>query len=223
MRTTNCYHDSHVPDIHTLQTAIANRDTSAIIAMMFEDKRPRLKRGFYKEDDLWDFKEDIPPIQKSARSAWAKIAAHVLAFHNHKGGVLIFGISDASYSYTGCSEILDTKRFNDKIRRYCGDRFWVSFSREFIGADQRYLGVAVITPRSHTVLYALADSPSEKTGEPYLKKGDLCIRTADQTRILTHTARHPNRSVCQSDITGTTSYYLRRRRKLVPCPTTGLA
>ena len=162
---------------------IANRDIKGILDLMFSRSPVTPRYGFFKEDEYWDYKEEIPAVAKGHEAEWASIAADVLAFHNVKGGILIFGIRNKDFNFVGCSNVLDQKPFNDKLRRYIGDRFWVSFSREFIQYNQRYLGVAVVPARSHATLRAMADSP-ETDGKRYLKTGDLCIREGDETRVI---------------------------------------
>jgi hypothetical protein len=122
-------------------------------------------------------------LGKANEAQWAKVAADVLAFHNQDGGILLFGIRDADYRFLGTRILLDTKAFNDKIRKHCGDRFWVSFSREFIQPDQRYLGVAMVPPKGYSHQRVLRDGPLSG-GKPTIKTGDLCVRIGDQTRIL---------------------------------------
>jgi hypothetical protein len=146
---------------------IANRDPGSILELMFEQDPVRVRRGFFTEDELWDYKQDIPSPSKGNEIQWAGIAADVLAFHNHKGGVLIFGIRNSDFRFTGATSAIDTKLFNDKIRRYVEDRFLVSFSREAIQFDQRYLGLAVIPPRrSSVVLSAATSPPCERSHNP---------------------------------------------------------
>jgi tetratricopeptide (TPR) repeat protein len=165
---------------------ISNRNSSGILEVMFQrvsPNPPSVRDGFFKEDELWDYKQDIPPSGRGNDAQWANIAADVLAFHNTRGGVLVFGIRNGDFQFTGASHSFDTKLFNDKIRRYVGDRFWVSFSREYIQHDQRYLGLAVIPPKAHAAIRVLADSPPIG-GRQSLKIGDLCIRRGDETKIL---------------------------------------
>jgi tetratricopeptide (TPR) repeat protein len=166
-----------------LQKQIARRNPQGILDVIFQRNPLSLRDGFFKEDELWDFKEDIPPIGKGNEVQWANIAADVLAFHNHKGGVLIFGVRNRDFQFVGATHRFDTKLFNDKIRRYVGDRFWVSFSREFIQYDQRYLGLAIVPPKNHAAIRAMGDAP-DIGGRQVLKVGDLCVRVADETKIL---------------------------------------
>jgi hypothetical protein len=169
--------------LYPLEKHIANRNTQGIIDIFFDRSPLTVRYGFYKEDELWDYKAEVPASARGNDAEWAKIAADVLAFYNTKGGVLIFGVRDNDFKFTGATNKCDTKLFNDKIRRYVGDRFWVSFSREFIQADQRYLGIAIIPPKAHAALRAMGDGPAVG-GRQYLKTGDLCIREADSTRVL---------------------------------------
>jgi Putative DNA-binding domain len=165
-----------------LANHIANRDPGSILELMFQQDPVRVRRGFFTEDELWDYKQDIPSPSKGNEGQWAGIAADVLAFHNHKGGVLIFGIRNSDFRFTGATSGIDTKLFNDKIRRYVEDRFLVSFSREAIQFDQRYLGLAVIPPRRSSVVLSAAASPPVN-GRTILREGDLCMRIGDETRI----------------------------------------
>jgi len=66
---------------------------------MFKSEAPILKPGFKTENELWDFKSDCPKPGKEEPLAWANIAKDTLAFHNNKGGIIIFGIDDNDYSF----------------------------------------------------------------------------------------------------------------------------
>lgn len=96
-----------------------------------EELSPNLKEALLTSDgnevakktegELWDYKETIEfsdPVDVS------KLATRVLAFHNNKGGVLIFGIGErgANYKIVGfpTSKILDNSRIIDKLRKYIG-------------------------------------------------------------------------------------------------------
>jgi Putative DNA-binding domain len=122
--------------LESLRRQIARRNPSGILDIMFQRNPFGLRDGFFKQDELWDYKGDIPAISKGNEIQWANIAADVLAFHNRNGGVLVFGIRNRDFRFVGATHRFDTKLFNDKIRRYVGDRFWVSFSRGFIQYDQ---------------------------------------------------------------------------------------
>ena len=166
-----------------LQKQIAKRSVKGVLQEVFTTNPIKPTYGYFREDELWDYKLDIPPSSRGNEVAWANIACDVLAFHNNKGGVLFFGIHDKTFQFVGATNVLDTKLFNDKIRKYIGDRFWVSFSREWIQENQRYLGVAIIPPRTVTPLFAMAEGPIVQ-GKKTLGIGDYCIRLGDETKVL---------------------------------------
>ncbi len=166
-----------------LKQLIRNREVKGVLRIVFKEDSCELQTGIHREDQLWDFKEDCPSPGKASDIEWAKISADVLAFHNQEGGIIFFGIRNSDYKFVGATVSLDTKLFNDKIRKYCGDKFWVSFSREFITSSQRYLGVAIIPPKSYAHQRVLRDGPLFLE-RPILKAGDLCVRIGDETRIL---------------------------------------
>lgn len=166
-----------------LKTLIKGQDIKGIRNLFFKPGTPELQTGFFREHQLWDYKEDCPASDKPTDLSWAKVAADVAAFHNQEGGVLFFGIRNNDFRFTGAKPRLDTKLFNDKIRRYVGDRFWVSFAREFIQPDQSYLGIAVVPPRSVTQVRMLRDGPILE-GKPIFQAGDLCVRIGDETKIF---------------------------------------
>lgn len=165
-----------------LKTAIRQRDLRAILRLMFHSDGPVLRQGVGTESELWDFKKDCPRLGKKYHPAWADVSKEVLGFHNHAGGVLLFGIDDA-FKFVGATQRLDSKLFNDQIRRYLGDLFWVDYYREFIQADQRYLGVALIPPRGQRPGRFVCDAPTVN-GRRLFKRDGAAIREGDSTRVL---------------------------------------
>lgn len=129
-----------------LQRAVCQRNAGAVVQLMFESAGPVLRQGFRTETGLWDFKRGCPRPGKAHLHAWAEVAKDALGLHNSQGGVLVFGIND-DFGFCGTNERLDSKLFNDQVRRFIGDRFWIEYHREFIQADQRHLGIALIPPR----------------------------------------------------------------------------
>ena len=156
------------------------RDAGAICGLLFEGSPPTLRQGAKTETELWDYKGDVPktPLE------WASIARHALAFHNNRGGVIVFGVRDRDFSYAGASVRIDSKVFNDKIRRYLGDTFWADFHREAISADQRYLGIAIIPPRGGQLGYFLSDAP-DVDGRREFERGQSALRVGDSSHVLT--------------------------------------
>lgn len=159
--------------IEDIAAGIRRRDVSALIDMIFEGNPPRLRNGYATENEFWDFKAGCPAPGKVHLIAWAELAIDVLAFHNAKGGLLIFGVDD-SHTVRRTREQLDSKLFNDQIRRFLSDRIWVDFHRAFITSDQRYVGVALISPRGPVLERFHSDAPSVK-GKPRFKAQDSAI------------------------------------------------
>lgn len=169
--------------IKDFERAVRQRDLRSIISMMFESDRPILKQGYKTETELWDFKNDCPKPGKKEINAWADLAKEILGFYNNKGGVLIFGIRDEDFSFSGATNRLDSKLINDQIRKFLGDRIWIEFYREFIQPDNSYLGLALIPPRGPVIERFKMDAPLIGSTQ-FFKKGFSAIREGDSTRIL---------------------------------------
>lgn len=167
--------------IAEIQSAVQHRDVPFILSNFFTGKPPRLNEAYRYESELWDYKGGCPG--HGEQNAWAQIAADVLAFYNTSGGVLFFGIADGVYSYCGTKTPFDAKQFNDKIRKYTGDKFWVTYCKAFQDDSGRYLGVAIIPKRGLQVIPFFADSPLFDGGH-YFQAGDIAVRVGDETRIL---------------------------------------
>jgi len=167
--------------LEKIEAAIAHRDIDLILTAFFTGRPPKLNDAFHLESECWDFKSGCPGHAEQA--TWAGIAADVLAFYNTHGGILFFGIANESYSYCGTKTPFDSKLFNDKIRRYCGDKFFVHYCKAFLEDSGRYLGVAIVPKRGLQVMPFFADAPMDN-GEQYFKAGDIAIRRGDETLIL---------------------------------------
>lgn len=167
-----------------LEMAIKQRNLKAIMDLMFEPGTFLLKTGFKTENELWDYKSDCPPPGKAQLNAWADMAKEVLSFHNKRGGILLFGISDKDYKFKGASTRLDSKLINDQLRKFLGDRIWIDFHREFIQEDQRYLGVAIIPHRGPQLEKFRIDAPMKANGKRIFRKGYSAVREGDSCKLL---------------------------------------
>jgi len=149
-----------------------------------EGTPPHPRLGFSRETETWDYKKDCPRPGKTPETdnAWASIASDVLAFHNSRGGLIFFGI-DNLFKFVGATTPLDSKLFNDKLRRYLPDNIYVDYSREYIQPDQRYLGVAIIPPRGPVPECFRSNAP-EINGKRLFVKGGTAVREGDSTLIL---------------------------------------
>jgi tetratricopeptide (TPR) repeat protein len=166
-----------------IRAAIRQRDIRALVKLMFRADGPELNVGYSTENELWDFKKDCPRHGKDNLGAWADLSKEVLGLHNNGGGVLIFGISD-NYTFVGARNRLDSKQLNDGLRRFLPDRIWVDFNREYIRADQSFLGLALVPPRGPTLERFTADAPPID-GRVSFRAGWSALRAKDSTHLLT--------------------------------------
>ena len=176
-------------DVFTeIESAIRQRDSEAILTLVFDSKNARVRPGLANETHLWDFKQGCPSPgkDKADQIGWAHIAADVLGFHNNRGGVIIFGVRDRSLTFCGIKTRLDGKLFNDQIRKYLSDRIWVEFYRLTIQPDQSYLGVAIVPPRGP--ILERFKSPSPVGSKQPFFQGGSAFREHDSTKLLTEEA-----------------------------------
>jgi tetratricopeptide (TPR) repeat protein len=167
-----------------IERAIRQRDVDAIVGLLFDGDRPRVRPGFSTETELWDFKSGCPQASKSPdeQIGWSNLAVDVLAFHNQKGGLIVFGIRDQDLQFVGVKHRLDSKAFNDQMRKYLSDRIWIEFYRLFIQPDQSYLAIAVVPPRGPVLERFRSDAPVPSG--PRFRRGESAIRDGDSSRIL---------------------------------------
>jgi hypothetical protein len=166
-----------------VRAAIRQRDIRALIKLMFDASGSELNSGFNTENELWDYKKDCPKTGRDNLGPWADLSKEVLGLHNNGGGALVFGISD-NYTFVGARNRLDSKQLNDGLRRFLPDRIWVDFNREFIRADQSFLGFALVPPRGPTLERFTADAPPIN-GKVSFRVGWAALRTKDSTYLLT--------------------------------------
>lgn len=174
-----------MPTLRDIEQALRLRDAETLVALMLDSSGgpPFVREGFKTENELWEFKSNCPRIGREHENAWAHIAKDVLAFHNQKGGVIVFGFEDHTFRFSGATTRLDSKLFNDRTRRYVGDRIWVDYVRAHIQADQRYVGLALIPSRGPTLERFRSDAPGIN-GEKLFERGQSAIREGDASRIL---------------------------------------
>ena len=163
--------------IAKIKAAIEDRDASLLIDVFFEkrDRRPlQIRDGVKREDVLWDYKEICPRPSPDEAVGWSKIAGDVLGFHNAAGGIIFFGIDDYYEIIPLKDYKIDSKVFNDHIRKYVGDKIWVSYTR--IDCKGGHIGLAMIPPRGISVARARADAPKDEKGKQYFLALDICLR-----------------------------------------------
>ena len=138
------------------------------------------------EGELWDYKETINWGDPMAIS---KLASQILAFHNNKGGVLIFGVKekDSSFRLVGYpnSMILDNSRLYDKLRKYIGlDNIFFQERIPINGESSRSIWLIFINGRKEKppkpILRASPDhGRSFKNGQYFIRINDEIKKCTD--------------------------------------------
>ena len=169
--------------LQDVEAAILRRDIDAIISLFFVANQPTLRASFRTENALWEYKSDCPQLGRQHENGWANISKDVLAFHNNRGGIMVFGIND-NYEFIGATTRLDSKLINDGLRRYVGDKLWVDYYRTFISVDQRYLGLALIPARGPLLERFKHDAPMV-SGKTLFRAQEAALREGDSSRLLT--------------------------------------
>ena len=166
-----------------LQRAIKNRNTEAIVNLFIDKENKRLKANYYCETELWDYKTDCPCYKMAEPIEWANIAKDIIAFHNLNGGLLIFGVNDDNYLINGIRSDIDSKLFNDKVRKWIGDKIWIEYSKQYIFDDDRYIGFALIPPKGQTYAKFICNSPLKNGKLIFLENGSA-LRKGDSSIVL---------------------------------------
>lgn len=164
--------------------AIQKKDIGAILSQVFDSKSLGPRDGYKTETELWDYKADCPRQGAQFVSEWAEICKDILAFHNNKGGILMFGIHDKSFSFNGARVILDSKLFNDQTRKFLGDKIWIEYHRAFIQKDQSYIGIAIIPQRNFALKRFVCDAPVVNGGGRCFLAGDCAYREGDSSKVI---------------------------------------
>ena len=165
-----------------LQNAITNRSIDEIANYFFTSDLA-LKDNVKFENELWDYKSNVPEIGKKHNIAWARIAKYVLSFYNLRGGVLIFGIND-NYEIHKTTSNVDSKKFNDKLKKFIPDSIYVDFVNYNRDDNGKYIGIVIIPPRGSVLEKFKADAPCDEQGNFLFKAGWSAIRKGDQSIIL---------------------------------------
>ena len=140
----------------------------------------RSKAAISNETVYWDYKEII---DLSNPYDIAELAKDVLAFHNTKGGAVIFGITN-DYKVKGMYEntITDTVGLLNKLRRYIGPDVPL-FQDRIITRKSLYVWVVFVAKRLGVPVAARTNGPQKNNGKYALVKGDYFIRINDETRL----------------------------------------
>ena len=168
-------------------TAIRQKDLGAIESLFFKKNLSDIEASFKTETELWDYKLKCPSVA-SPTLEWAEISKDVLAFHNTgKGGVILFGIDDKSYEIVGLGkdELVDSKIFNDKIRKYVGDALWIDYYTISNLDKSLTIAVIIIPPLNDnsSIKRFQKNGPEKRKRLLFLENGSA-IRRFDSSIVL---------------------------------------
>ncbi|HEX6699908.1 MAG TPA: hypothetical protein VF101_04180 [Gaiellaceae bacterium] len=97
--------------------------------------------------------------------------------------MIVYGVRDKDYDYCGATSRVDSKIFNDQMRRYLPDTLWVDFTRAVNTDKEHYLGFAIIPPRGAQLAYFIADAPLVDGKRAFLP-GESAVRRGDSSIVL---------------------------------------
>ncbi len=134
------------------------------------------------ESEYWDYKRELFDIEDP--TAIAELAADILAFHNTKGGYIIFGITN-EFAVLGCDEgtahRIDSNKLNAKIQKYVAGAFYPIYSPILVscGGTRKIIPVIFIPPRKGPAVRVRCNAPGEP---PLFKKSEIFLRVGDQRK-----------------------------------------
>jgi tetratricopeptide (TPR) repeat protein len=142
------------------------------------------------ESEYWDYKRDLPDFDDS--DAVAELAADVLAFHNSRGGYIVFGITNDFVPlgvHAQLAAAVDSNRINQKLRKYIGTSFYCRYSilTDAVGGAKKTFSALFIRPREGAAVPALCRAPGQK---PLFKEGEFFIRAGDSRKRAETTAEY---------------------------------
>lgn len=133
------------------------------------------------ETEYWDYKEEIDFDNPHKVAQLAKL---VLGFHNSKGGVLIYGVTD-NFRVCGIyeSKILDTIRLIGKLRKYIGSSVPIFQNRISCCHPDKIIWLIFVPKRQGTPVPCHSNGPNDKSGVPIIKKDQYFIRVNDEVKV----------------------------------------
>lgn len=168
-------------------TAIRQKDMGAIETLFFSKDLASVNSLFKTETELWDYKLNCPSIN-SPTLDWAEISKDILAFHNTgKGGVIIFGVDDKDYEIIGVppKDLIDSKIFNDKIRKYISDKLWIDYYSLSNRDKSKYVAVIIIPPlNDNSAIKRFQKNGPEKRRKLLFQIDGSAIRRCDSSIVL---------------------------------------
>jgi hypothetical protein len=167
--------------IPAIQELIAGQQIDAELLSQFIDfNNGQVVQRF--ECEYWDYKRQLYPLDD--RQAVAELARDVLAFHNTRGGYIVFGITK-QFTAIGIHDHaaleLESTVVNEKIRQYIGTTFYCKYATISgnIGGVKKTFAAILIPARKGTAIPVARNAPEP---DPLFKKGDLFLRANDKSK-----------------------------------------
>jgi tetratricopeptide (TPR) repeat protein len=159
--------------------SIKEREMTADLASALLSKnRTEILR--HDETEYWDYKETIDldnPLEL------ARLAKRVLAFHNNRGGVIIYGVKD-NYDVSGVASgrTLDANKLNQKLRQYIGSSFLV-FQDTVAVPNNKVLWLVFVPPKENIPVAVASNGPLNEKNRNEIRKGEFYVRVNDTVKL----------------------------------------
>ncbi len=134
----------------------------------------------HDETEYWDYKETIDlenPIEI------ARLAKRVLAFHNSRGGAIIYGVKD-NYDVSGVAigKTVDANKLNQKLRQYIGSTFSL-FQDTIAIPNNRVLWLVFVPPKESVPVAVASNGPLNEKNRNEIRKGEFYVRVNDTVKL----------------------------------------
>jgi Tfp pilus assembly protein PilF len=142
------------------------------------------------ESEYWDYKRQLFDLEDPNQVA--ELAADVLAFHNARGGYLIYGITD-DYVVLGLhsdqAARIQSSILNAKLKKYIGESFRCQYAplEYSIGGTRKTLAAVFVPPRKGIAVRTCSAAPRQsafKAGEILFRAGDTRKRPQTDADFL---------------------------------------
>lgn len=140
------------------------------------------------ETEYWDFKEDI---DLDHPQKIALLAKWLLGFHNAKGGVIIFGVSN-DFRIPGFyeSKLIDSVRLRNKVAKYAGPDLPIFQGTIPSNHNGKVVWLLFVHKRVGLPVAAAGTSTNDASGKPIVSKGQYFIRIGDEVRLCVSPSDH---------------------------------
>jgi hypothetical protein len=146
--------------------------------------------NFRFEGEYWDYKRDL--VDLDSNDEVAELAADVLAFHNHRGGYILYGITNEFIVlgvHPDAAIKVDSNKINQKLKKYIGISFYCRYSTLVspIAGTRKTIGVIFVPPRQSAGVPTSCKAPGQR---PLFKEGEFFIRVNDARKRAETTAEY---------------------------------